>query len=102
MAQWPKTVSGRSFYIAMIAVVVPLTMWFLMTVPSYVLWALGVIAIISVALYLWRRRLDAAREKAWVGEFSFRDVVGRMKARDTLDRARESGTLTAAPSSSGG
>ena len=102
MAQWPKTATGRSFYIALIALVVPLTVWFLMTVPSYVLYALGMVAIVSVALYLWRRKLDAARERDWVGEFSFGDVVGRMKARDALDRAREPGTLTAAPSSSVG
>ena len=102
MAHWPRTVTGKSFYVALVAVVVPLTVWFLVTVPSYVLWALGVIAIISVALYLWRRRLDAAREEAWVGEFSFGDVVGRMKARDALDRAGEPGTLTAASASSGG
>jgi len=100
--QWPKTGTGRAFYIGLIAVVVPFTVWFLMTVPSYVIYALGVIALISVGLYLWRRKLDAAREKAWVGEFSFADVVGRMKARDALDRAREPGTLTAAPSSSVG
>lgn len=93
MAHWPRTVTGKSFYVALIAVVVPLTVWFLMTVPSYVLWALGVIAIISVALSVWRRRLDAAREKAWVGEFSFGDVVGRMKARDGLDRAGEARAL---------
>jgi hypothetical protein len=100
MVHWPRTVSGKAFYVAMIAVVVPLTVWFLMTVPSYVLWALGVIAVISVALAVWRRRLDAARERAWVGEFSFGDVVGRMKARDALDRAREPGALTAAALSS--
>lgn len=102
MAHRPRTVTGKLFYVALIAAVVPLTIWFLVTVPSYVLWALGLIALISVALFIWRRRLDKAREKAWVGEFSFGDVVGRMKARDALDRARESGTLTAAPSSSGG
>jgi uncharacterized membrane protein len=99
--QWPKTGTGRAFYVALIAVVVPFTVWFLLTVPSYVLYALGVIALVSVGLYLWRRKLDVAREKAWVGEFSFGDVVDRMKARDALDRAREPGTLTAAPSSSG-
>ena len=95
--QWPKTGTGRAFYIALIAVIVPFTVWFLLTVPSYVLYALGVIALASVGLYLWRRKLDAAREKA-----SFGDVVDRMKARDALDRAREPGTLTAASVSSGG
>jgi hypothetical protein len=102
MAQWPKTTTGRSFYIASFAVVASFTLWFVMTVPSYVLYAFGVMALASVGFYLWRRKLDAARERAWVGEFSFGDVVGRMKARDALDRAREPGALTAAPSSSGG
>jgi uncharacterized membrane protein len=100
--QWPKTGTGRAFSIASIAVVVPPTVWFVMTVPSYVLYALGVIALISVGVYLWRRKLDADREKAWVGEFSFGDVVGRMKARDALDRPREARTLTGAAASSGG
>jgi hypothetical protein len=102
--QWPKTGTGKAFSIASIAVVVPSTVWFLTVVPSYVLYALGVVALVWVGLYLWRRKLDAAREKAWVGEFSFGDVVGRMKARDALDRAaRQPGILTAAaPSSSGG
>ena len=101
--QWPKTGTGKAFYIALIAVVVPTTVWFLTMVPSYVLYALGVVALVWVGLYLWRRKLDAAREKAWVGEFSFGDVVGRMKARDALDRAaRQPGVLTAASSSSGG
>jgi uncharacterized membrane protein len=100
--QWPKTGTGRAFYIGLIAVVVPFTVWFLMTVPSYVLYALGVVALVAVGLYLWRRKLDAVREKAWVGEFSFGDVVGRMKARDARDRAREPGALTGTAASSGG
>lgn len=73
----------------MFGVVLALSVWFLITVPSYVLWALGVIALASIALFVWRRKVDAARERAWVGEFSFGDVVGRMRARDALDRARE-------------
>jgi uncharacterized membrane protein len=100
--KWPKTGTGRAFSIGLIAVVVPFTVWFVMTVPSYVLYALGVVALVCVGLSLWRRKLDAVREKAWVGEFSFGDVVGRMKARDALDRAREPGTLTGATASSGG
>jgi hypothetical protein len=90
MAHWPRTGTGKAFYIGLIAVVVPLTVWFLMVVPSYVIYGLVVITIVCVGLYLWRRRLDAARERAWVGEFSFRDVVDRMRARETLDRVRVS------------
>jgi uncharacterized membrane protein len=88
--QWPKTGTGRAFYIGLIAVVVPFTVWFVMTVPSYVLYALGVVALVCVGLYLWRRKLDVARERAWVGEFSFGDVVDRMRAREALDRVRVS------------
>lgn len=88
MARWPRTATGKWFYVGMIAVVVPLTLWFLVTVPSYVLWGLAVVLLAAIALSMWRRRLDAARERAWVGEFSFGDVVGRMKARDALDRLR--------------
>jgi hypothetical protein len=100
--QWPKTGTGRAFSIASIAVVVPPTAWFVVTVPSYVPYALGVIALVSVGVYVWRRKLDADRERAWVGEFSFGDVVGRMRARDALDRPREARTLTGAAASSGG
>ena len=39
--QWPKTGTGKAFYIALIAVVVPSTVWFLTIVPSYVVYALG-------------------------------------------------------------
>jgi membrane protein implicated in regulation of membrane protease activity len=90
MAHWPRTATGKSFYIGLIAVVVPLTVWFLVTVPWYVLGVLAVVALVSLGLYAWRRRLDAARERAWVGEFSFGDVVGRMRAREAVDRVRVS------------
>ena len=90
MAHWPRTVPGKTIYLLTIAVIVPLSVWFLINVPWYVLGVLGVAALVSVALYLWRRRVDAARERAWVGEFSFGDVVGRMRAREALDRVRVS------------
>jgi membrane protein implicated in regulation of membrane protease activity len=90
MAHWPRTGTGKAFYIGLIAVVVPLTVWFLVTVPWYVLAALAVIAVVSLGLYAWQRRLDRARERAWVGEFSFGDVVDRMRAREALDRVRVS------------
>jgi alpha/beta superfamily hydrolase len=44
----------------------------------------------GVALYIWRRRVEAARERAWVGAFSFGDVVARMRARETRQIALES------------
>jgi hypothetical protein len=50
---------------------------------SVVVWAtLGVVALGSLVLYLWRRKVEAARERAWVGSFSFGDVIARMRARE--------------------
>jgi 4-amino-4-deoxy-L-arabinose transferase-like glycosyltransferase len=85
MAHWPKTVSGKLFLLALAAVVVPPLVWFAVTVPGLVLLALAVIAIACVAIYAWRHKREAARERAWVGEFSFGDVIDRMRAREALD-----------------
>ena len=85
MARWPKTVRGRLFYISLGAVCGPLVVWFVLTLPSLFLWALAVVALASVALYAWRRRIDSARERAWVGEFSFGDVVRRRRAQEALE-----------------
>jgi predicted membrane channel-forming protein YqfA (hemolysin III family) len=85
MGHWPRTVSGKLFYVTLAAVVVPLMVWFVATLPGFVLLALGGVALVSVAIYALRRKMDAARERAWVGEFSFGDVVDRMRAREALD-----------------
>jgi membrane protein YdbS with pleckstrin-like domain len=85
MAHWPRTVSGKLFYVALSAVVVSLMVWFVATLPGFVLWALAGVALLSVALYVWRRKIDTARERAWVGEFSFGDVVRSRRAREALD-----------------
>jgi hypothetical protein len=87
MAHWPKTVSGNLFTFALILLVAPLLVWFVITLPTWVFGVFGAIALGAVALVLWRRRLDAAREKAWVGEFSFGDVVRRRKAAEELEVA---------------
>jgi uncharacterized membrane protein len=87
MARWPKTVRGRLFYLSLAVVGVPLVAWFVLTLPSLFLWALGFIALVAVALYAWRRRIDSVRERAWVGEFSFGDVVRRRCAEEALEVA---------------
>ena len=87
MAHWPKTISGNLFTLALIIVVVPLIVWFVITLPAWVLLGLAVVALAAVALVLWRRRLDAARERDWVGEFSFGDVVRRRHAAEELGGA---------------
>ena len=87
MAHWPKTVSGNLFTFALAVVVVPLLVWFFVTLPGVVIWGLAAVALAAVALVIWRRRVDAARERAWVGEFSFADVVARRRAAEELELA---------------
>ena len=90
MAHWPRTAAGNIFYIAMIAIMVPVAVWLLVSASWWVLALLALVPVVWIMVYAWRRRLDAARERAWVGEFSFGDVVGRMRAREALDRPRVS------------
>ena len=87
MARWPRTVRGKLFYIALAAVVAPLLVWFVATLPSLFLWAIGGVVLASLILYAWRRRVESARERAWVGEFSFGDVVRRRRAEEALEVA---------------
>jgi hypothetical protein len=57
-------------------------------------WLVGVLAVIVVAsllVFIRRRRVDAARERAWTGSFSFASVVARRHEEETLRRAETSG-----------
>jgi hypothetical protein len=36
---------------------------------------------------VWRHRLETARERNWVGEFSFGDVVRRRRADEAVEVA---------------
>ena len=85
MAHWPKTVSGNLFTFGLAIVVVPLLVWFVITLPGLVLWSLAAVALAAVALIVWNHRVDAARERAWVGKFSFGDVVRRRRAAEDLE-----------------
>lgn len=87
MAQWPRTARGNLFDISLAAVVVPPLVWFVATLPGFVLWALAFIALASVALFVWRRKVEGGRERGWVGEFSFGDVVRRQRAEEALEVA---------------
>ena len=45
------------------------------------LWAaIVVLAVSSISYFVQRRRVESARERAWVGSFSFGDVVARRRA----------------------
>jgi membrane protein implicated in regulation of membrane protease activity len=86
MAHWPKTVSGNLFTFALIIAVTPIVVSIAVSLSGPLVWgSLAVVALASLALYVWRRRVESARERAWVGQFSFGDVVSRMRAREALD-----------------
>jgi membrane protein implicated in regulation of membrane protease activity len=87
MAHWPKTISGNIFTVALAIIVVPMLVWFLITLPTVFQLGLGVVALACVALYVWRRKLETARERNWVGEFSFEDVVRRRREDEALEVA---------------
>jgi hypothetical protein len=87
MAHWPKTISGNVFTIALAIIVIPILVWFLITLPALFLWGLAGAVLACVALAVWRRRVEAARERSWVGEFSFGDVVRRRRAEEALEVA---------------
>jgi hypothetical protein len=87
MAHWPKTVSGNVFTIALAIIVVPMLVWFLIALPALFQMGLGAIALACVAFSLWRRQLEKTRERNWVGEFSFGDVVRRRRADEAVEVA---------------
>jgi hypothetical protein len=99
MAHWPKTVPGKLVTFSLIAAVASVVMWFGLVLSGPIAWiflALAAIATLaSVGRALWLRRADAAAERDWVGEFSFGDVVKRMRAREASLLANEALELSA-------
>jgi membrane protein implicated in regulation of membrane protease activity len=87
MAHWPKTISGNVFTIALAIIVVPMFVWFLISLPALFQMGLAAIVVACVALSVWRHRLEKARERNWVGEFSFGDVVRRRRAKEAVEVA---------------
>jgi 4-amino-4-deoxy-L-arabinose transferase-like glycosyltransferase len=86
MAYWPKTLRGTIFALFAIVLGIPLAVIVAIAMSGPLVWAgLALAALISVALYIWRRTINDARERAWVGEFSFGDVIASRRDRETLD-----------------
>jgi membrane protein implicated in regulation of membrane protease activity len=83
MAHWPKTVSGNLFIFVLAVGAAPILVWLAVSLSGPMVWAsLTVVALTCVALYVWRRRIEADKERAWVGAFSFGDEIRRMRARE--------------------
>jgi membrane protein implicated in regulation of membrane protease activity len=92
MAHWPKTLRGNVLAVLLIVAATPLVVIIATALSGPFVWAgLALVALTCVALYVWRRRVDDARERAWVGAFSFGDVVASMRAREALDSLGEDG-----------
>jgi hypothetical protein len=86
MVHRPKTVYG---YVILSLLAIGIA-WILVLIAQWSLMALaivGVVALVCLALYLWRQRVEAERERAWVGAFSFGDVVAARRAREAADTA---------------
>lgn len=87
MVHWPKSVYGNVLLFLLALGMVPIVVSLAVASGPLVWAALAVIALMWVVLYAWRRRVDVARERAWIGSFSFGDVVDRMRAREALQPA---------------
>ena len=62
------------------------------TLPGPWVWGpLTAIVLVSFVVFAWRRRLDAAQERAWTGAFSFAEVVERRREEEALRRAESAG-----------
>ena len=58
------------------------------TLSSPWVWgSLCVVVLASFALFAWRRHVEATRERAWTGAFSFANVVARRREEDGVRRA---------------
>lgn len=83
MAHWPKTIRGNA--LALLGIIVAVLVFGIIAVAlsGPAVWAgVAVIALTTAALIIWRRRVQASRERAWTNEFSFASVVVKMRARE--------------------
>lgn len=86
MAYWPKTLRGNVLTVLLISVGAPIALIGAIALSGPWVWGgLTLVAFTSVALYIWRHTVEHRRERAWVGAFSFGDMVASMKARQALD-----------------
>jgi hypothetical protein len=92
MVHRPKSVIGYAFLFLIALGVAYAAVSLMDTLSSPSIWGpLAVIAVASLVVVLWRHRLEAARERAWTGSFSFAEVVERRRTEEALQRAESSG-----------
>jgi hypothetical protein len=85
MVHWPKSFYGNGLLFLVALGVVGIVGSIAAVVPGSLLGAsAAAVALTWVGLYVWRRRVEAARERAWAGRFSFGDVIARIRAREAL------------------
>jgi hypothetical protein len=90
MVHRPKTVYGNVLLFLVALGIVRIVVSVTVALSGALFWgALAATALACIVLYAWRRRVDAARERAWTGSFSFGDVVARRRAKDVLQLAAE-------------
>jgi hypothetical protein len=73
----------RAHRLALLLAVIALgfVIWFAVALSILVVWAaIGVITLVAIGVYARSRRIEAARERAWEGSFSFAAVVARRRA----------------------
>ena len=86
MAYWPKTLRGNIFAVLVILIGIPIALIVAIALSGPLVWGgFALVAVISVALYIWRRSVERARERAWIGSFSFGDMLASMRARQAQD-----------------
>jgi hypothetical protein len=91
MVHWPKTVYGNLVFFMLTLAITPIVVWAAVSLSGPLVWAgLTVVGLACVALFIRGRRIEAARQRAWVGAFSFGDVIDSMRAREARQVAGRS------------
>jgi len=92
MVHRPKSVMGYVFLFLIAIGAVYVVTSLLDVLPGPLVWgSLAVIVLASLVVFAWRRRIEAARERAWTGSFSFANVVTRRREDEALRRAESTG-----------
>jgi hypothetical protein len=85
MVHRPKSIYGNAVLFLVTLCVAGIAVPIAAAVPGTLLGAsAAAVALTFVGLFVWRRRVEAGRERAWVGQFSFGDVIARMRAREAI------------------